>query len=182
MSDLVSQNLNMIFKHDFISVHYVPIFFQRVCVVSNFATLRKVFLTHRFPWNLVKSLGKVSCTQQAVRLCSWIRLWVARSEVPRSWAANRTLSQSWLELKSRIAPRLTRLWVWNMYDRLFCSGGRASRLRLEIIEISIREVKTMDFVTFAVPELNSIVFCNGWGVFNEPGCFGKVRWASWRTM
>ena len=114
---------------DFISFHYVPRFFQGVSWVSNFTPLRKVFLMHRSPWNLVKSLGKVCCTQQAVWLCSQIRLWVASSEVPRLESANGTFSKSWFKLKPRIAPRLTRIWVWSVYNPTWKNLGICSNLK-----------------------------------------------------
>ena len=42
-------------------------------------------------------------------------LWVASSKVPKLRSAKRTFSAPWLELKSRIAPRLTWLWVRTVY-------------------------------------------------------------------
>ena len=74
-----------------------------------------LFLVSRFAYNLVALLCRVFCTQQAVRCFLRFRLWVASSKVPKLRSAKRTFSAPWLELKSRIAPRLTWLWVRSVY-------------------------------------------------------------------
>ena len=70
---------------------------------------------HRFLWKFLAKLTNVFSTQQAVRCFPRIRLWVASSKVPRKKSATRSRKTSWLEPKSRIARRLTGLWVGNVY-------------------------------------------------------------------